>query len=111
MIFVISSMSKPPEIPQPSVPGIDKFDHFAAYAVLGALVFLALRRTHNLCIDRALLLAILITSAYGVTDEFHQRYIPNRTCDVWDWTADTLGGIFAASACAYESHRRSKTNR
>jgi VanZ family protein len=110
-IFVLSSMSKPPEVPQPKIPGFDKAEHFAAYAILGALVFLALQRAHKLCIRRALLLAVLITSAYGATDEFHQRYVPNRACDVWDWTADTLGGVFAALACVYESHRSQQTNR
>lgn len=110
-IFVLSSMPKLPEVPQPKIPGIDKADHFAAYAVLGALIFLALQRTHELCVGRALLLAAIITSAYGATDEFHQRYVPNRSCDVWDWTADTLGGTIAATACAYESRRRQKTDR
>jgi VanZ family protein len=58
------------------------------------------------------LVAILITSAYGASDEFHQWFVPNRSCDVWDWTADTIGGILGIVVyIAYESRRSQKTNR
>jgi VanZ family protein len=61
---------------------------------------------------KAIMLAFLITSAYGASDEFHQSFVPNRSCDVLDWAADTFGGFIAATAYwVYESHRSSKTNR
>jgi VanZ family protein len=111
LIFFLSAQSKLPEI-GPQFVDIDKVHHLIAYAALGALVMFALRRAHNLSLPKAFLLAILVVSAYGVTDEFHQRFVPNRTCDVWDWTADTLGaGIAATVFYTYESRRNSKTNR
>jgi VanZ family protein len=111
LIFFLSAQSKLPEI-GPQFVDIDKVHHLIAYAALGALVMFALRRAHNLSLPKAFLLAILVVSAYGVTDEFHQRFVPNRTCDVWDWTADTLGaGIAATVFYTYESRRSSKTNR
>jgi len=110
-LFVISAQPSLPKI-VPQFRNIDKVHHLIAYAVLGALVIFALRRAHNLPLPKAFVLAIIIASAYGVTDEFHQRFAPNRTCDVWDWTADTLGaGIAATVFYIYESHRSSKTNR
>jgi hypothetical protein len=127
LIFWLSSQSKLPEI-GPAFWQKDKAAHLIFYGVLGAFVLLGLRRvvspstllragqanshTSSLSLPKAVLLAILITSAYGASDEFHQRFVPNRTCDVWDWVADTMGGALAVSACfSYESRRNSKTNR
>ena len=110
-LFVLSAQSKLPKV-GPQFHNVDKIHHLIAYAVLGALVMFALRRANNLPLPKAFVLAILISSAYGATDEFHQRFVPNRICDVWDWTADTLGaGIAAIVFYTYESRRSSKTNR
>ncbi len=110
-LFVLSAQSTLPKV-GPQFHNIDKVHHLIAYAILGVLVTFALRRAHNLPLPKAALLAILIASAYGATDEFHQRFVPNRSCDVWDWTADTLGASIAATAFyTYESRRSTKTNR
>ena len=110
-IFWLSSMSHPPK-PGPDFPFKDKVGHWMLYCVFGWLVAHALHRGYNLSLPKTFVLAILIGSAYGATDEFHQRFVPNRTCDVFDWTADTLGATAAAAAFyAYESHRNAKANR
>jgi len=111
LIFWLSSRSKLPQV-GPEFPNKDKVAHFVFYGILGLLVFLALRRAHNLPLPKAALLAILVASAYGATDELHQWFVPQRSCDVWDWTTDTLGaGIAAAAFYAHESRRSTKTNR
>ena len=33
---------------------------------------------------------------YGVTDEFHQHFVPMRTPDVADWGMDTIGATTGA---------------
>ena len=110
-IFWLSALPHPPK-PGPDFIYKDKVAHWMLYCVLGWLVAYALRRGHNLSLPKTVILAILITSAYGATDEFHQWFVPNRTCDVIDWLADTLGGSAAAAAFyAYESHRSAKANR
>ena len=110
-IFLLSAMSAPPKL-GPEFPLKDKAIHWTLFCGLSWLVALALRRSHNLTLPTALWLAILIASAYGAADEFHQRFVPNRTCDVMDWVADTLGAIAATAVFyAYESHRSAKTNR
>src|SRR5712671_652408 len=110
-IFFLSAQSALPPI-APSVPNFDKVEHFGAYGLLGILVIDAVRRSSTLTLPKAVLVAILITSAYGASDEFHQRFVPNRSCDVWDWTADTIGGILGVAVyAAYESRRRQKANR
>ena len=43
-----------------------------------------------------MLLAIVVASAYGVTDEFHQLFVPGRACDPVDWMVDTAGAALGA---------------
>ncbi len=70
--------------------------HFAEYLVFGALLFNALRL--HLGANRALtlVLAVGIASAYGVTDEWHQYFVPDRSCDPADWAVDTIASFCGA---------------
>ena len=110
-IFVLSAQSSLPRL-APDISNFDKVEHFGAYGLLGVLVIYALRRSSTLTLSKTVLLAILLTSVYGASDELHQRFVPNRTCDVWDWTADTVGGIVGIAVYAiYESRAGTKANR
>jgi len=42
--------------------------------------------------------AIVISSLYGVTDEYHQVFVPGRTFDVLDMAADAFGAAAGAGA-------------
>ena len=111
---VISALSAIPKKLKigPEFPLKDKAVHWILFCALGWLIALALRRAHNVSLPKTFVLAILLSSAYGALDEFHQHFVPNRTCDVKDWLADTLGASAAAAAFyAYESHRSAKANR
>ena len=84
-------------IPGSSVPSSGgTFGHFAGYAVLGGLLFIALLHEQKVP-ARALALSVLVSSAYAVTDEFHQHFVPGRVPDAFDWGVDTLGALFGAS--------------
>jgi VanZ family protein len=37
----------------------------------------------------------LFTSLYGASDELHQYFVPNRSCDFYDWLADSIGAVMA----------------
>jgi VanZ like family len=111
LIFFLSAQSQLPQV-WPQFKNMDKVEHFIAYTVLWFCVLLPLRYGHRLSLFKAILLAFLITSAYGASDEFHQRFVPNRSSDVADWAADTFACFIAASAYwIYESHSSSKTHR
>jgi len=73
--------------------------HFIEYFVLSALLYMALG------VDRdrtsAILLAIVLASAYGISDEFHQSFVPMRTPDPIDWLVDTLGAATGALTAAW----------
>src|SRR2546423_11710921 len=108
IIFLLSSMSAPP-MPPMAFPLRDKIGHAVLYAGLAWLVARALW-LHSRSLPKTLALAILLVSAYGASDEFHQQFVPYRTCDVMDWLADTIGAaIPLAGFYAYESQRNAKT--
>lgn len=73
---------------------VSPFAHFCEYAMFGFLLQNALGC--SLAPRRALLLAIVVASAYGVTDEFHQLFVPGRACDPVDWMVDTAGAALGA---------------
>ena len=95
---------------------IRKCAHLTEYAVLALLFWRAVRRPvkndHRPWSWREAGVALFLVFLYSASDEFHQRFVPNRSCDVADWAADTFGGFIAASAYwIYESHRSSKKYR
>lgn len=98
LIFIFSHI---PAASYPSHPGfLNYIAHFSEYFVLGALLVLAFTGG-KLKTWQILLLAILIASAYAVSDELHQYFIPGRLCDPVDWAVDTLGASVGAFVCAF----------
>jgi VanZ family protein len=95
VIYWLSSLRNPLPFIHPWLPGEDKVLHAGAYALLGALLSSALIGVVRP--GRALLLAVALASLYGVTDEWHQSFVPGRTCDALDWTADTVGALGGAA--------------
>ena len=70
----------------------DWITHGSAYCVLGLLVARATAGGlgRPLVRGEALLIVILCT-LYGVSDEFHQSFVPGRDASFWDVVKD-LGG-------------------
>jgi VanZ family protein len=95
LVFHLSSQSDP--LPVLTEHVWDKLLHAIEYGGLGALVCRALLG-EGLAPLRAVLLATLLTGAYGASDEWHQAYVPNRDSDVLDWLTDDLGAAGGALA-------------
>lgn len=74
----------------------DKVLHFSAYFIYGITIQLYLLR-YRLYKQKYIIYTILIGSLFGITDEIHQYFIPNRSTDVFDWIADTLGVMASIS--------------
>jgi len=92
LIFIQSSYPSIESVPK--LPHMDKVLHFVGYALLGALFLRAFKTSrikNNL--KFMLILSILLSSLYGISDEIHQYLIPYRDADLMDVLADTLGGI------------------
>jgi VanZ family protein len=95
MLFGFSSFSTLPSPPA----DFSYYDvHIGAYAGLGALTARATGKGLRDVSWRAVLGAILISSLYGVSDEYHQRFVPGRSFDLLDMVADTIGSVVGASA-------------
>jgi VanZ family protein len=95
MLFGFSSLHTLPSLPA----GFSFYDaHVAAYVGLAALTARATGRGLRDVSLRAVITAILISSLYGVSDEYHQMFVPGRTFDVLDLLADAIGSVAGASA-------------
>jgi VanZ family protein len=93
LIFFLSSLEDPGIPSGFATPG-----HAGLYAVLGVLLFEALRPGRVPL--RAVAWAILIASAYGASDEFHQAFVPGRTPELLDWAWDSLGAFAGAGVAS-----------
>jgi hypothetical protein len=92
-IFIESS-SRIPDI-GPDIPHIDKGVHFILFGVL-AVFFHRAFGTLAVFDGRSRLriwAAILTAVLYGLSDEFHQYFVPYRTADLADALADAVGAI------------------
>ena len=72
---------------------VRKLAHFSEYALLCLLSCNALYQTNKRC---QVAWGILIASVYAASDEFHQRFVEGRSCEVRDWAIDTAGAILGA---------------
>lgn len=108
LIFYFSAQSHPEEqLPQFLIREVsDKLLHAAEYAVLGALCYRGFRWAAGPAVARqAVLLSIVVASAYAVTDEVHQFFVPSREASAWDWVADTIGAAIGSVSWSYFAER------
>jgi VanZ family protein len=54
----------------------------------------------------AIWFTVIICALYGISDEFHQSFVPNRDCEFMDWAADFVGIILAALIIKYYLSRK-----
>ena len=86
LIFSASSRST---VAGPRIPNFDKVVHFSVYGLLGTLACRAIAGR------RGAWWALIVVSAYGATDEWHQYFVPGRSTELADWVADTAGAAIA----------------
>lgn len=79
-------------------PPLDKLVHVAAYMVLGLsfCVWIRSERWRRRKWFHAGLV-LLAVGLFGITDEYHQSWVPGRVPSAPDWVADMMGGILAVS--------------
>ena len=103
---VLFYLSHQPTLETPALfPGQDKLFHALAYGVLGFLLLGSWAPATDGFNAMQIRSSILIGSLYGLSDEFHQYFIPGRSSDMWDWVADTLGVVIAVLLLAWLSRK------
>jgi VanZ family protein len=98
-VFYLSAQSHPEDqLPSFLFKDIsDKVLHAVAYSILSLLCYRAFRWAAGPAVARqAVVLAIVTTSAFGLTDEVHQYFVPFRESSWLDWLADTIGAAIGA---------------
>lgn len=105
-IFAMSSQSTVPQASGISPALTAALGHLVVYAVLAVLIFRAVEiDVRN--VTRCAVIAWGISTLYGITDEFHQSFVPGRYATVGDVLLDSAGA--AAGLClllGYRSYRR-----
>lgn len=96
-IFWISS------VPYHRLPKIahmvnDKIIHAGTFFVLGLLIYRAFAPlgAPKLFRWQRLVISVITVVIYGFFDEFHQAFVPGRSVDIRDASADAVGGLLAA---------------
>ena len=98
LLFTLSSFST---LPSPPSGITDKHEHVIGYGVLSACVLRGLSGAALSGVTGGTAAgAALIAATYGVTDEFHQSFVPGRDADPADLIKDLGGAILGAGACA-----------
>lgn len=83
----------------------DKIIHMGAYFIMGIFAW----RFFNDYISKPLLISFIslcFCSLYGLSDEWHQSYVPGRDADVMDWIADTLGATLALCIIFFRKNKK-----
>ncbi len=91
-IFFLSHQSGD-SLDLPSFPGADKLAHMIAYGglALSVLWFWGKKGLENP--GRTIFITVLFCLLYGMTDEYHQSFIPFRSVSIYDLLADTAGAV------------------
>ena len=102
LIFWLSSQ---PTLPTPMLfMHQDKIFHMGAYFIMGLLAW----RLFKDCFSKPLFIwgiSFCFCSLYGLSDEWHQSYVPGRDADVLDWLADSIGASIALFGIHLTKHK------
>ncbi|MBN3038311.1 MAG: VanZ family protein [Candidatus Omnitrophica bacterium] len=92
LIFVFSSFS--PDLQPPVILHADKLLHLIEYAILGYLLARAAKNSSSLKLSAHFrVFAVCVAIIYGMSDEFHQYFVPGRGVESLDLVADGVGAF------------------
>ncbi len=107
LIFAVSAI---PQINPPSL-GFefgDKILHFGEYGIFSFLLFLAFSSSKKEFFNKnVFLLCCLVGVAYAISDELHQKFVQGRSCEFFDFLADSLGIVVVQMSLRLHLRRKS----
>lgn len=99
IIFWTSAIGDYSSVPSQADGGSDLLSslaHLTMYAVL-CFLFIKLLVSYGLEKRKAIAYGFLATIFYGLTDEFHQAFVPGRERHFGDWLLDVVGAFIIVS--------------
>jgi len=96
-----------------SIPGISlaaggnlisRIYHFTVFFLLGFFLFITIKGNQEMKVKH-ILLVLLISIIYAISDEFHQMFVPFRAPDVEDILTNSAG-IFSSIILHVYSHNK-----
>lgn len=96
VIFYLSS------VPGRNIPFLFPFEdivfHSSVFAILGFTFSRAINNIYTrISFANALLFTVIFGVIYGISDEFHQSFIPGRQVSSWDVFIDGTGSFIGSS--------------
>jgi hypothetical protein len=91
-IFYMSSKSFPSGTIGPEWEIKPMLYHFFIFSLLGLFLTISLSKRDNRLL---IVFSILLALSYGISDELHQFFVPNRECSIFDFLTDATGILFA----------------
>lgn len=106
IIFILSAVPAH-QMPDGQIWRLDKLIHAVVYAGLGLLLWRALcLGPPRLGRRGAAVVAILGAALFGISDEWHQSFVPGRQASALDALADLIGAAVAVAVAALARPRR-----
>ncbi len=85
----------------PPIEHLDKVCHFVIYGLLaGTILWAPSEEVKNKSPKSIVIVTIIICLLYGVSDEYHQSFIPDRYPSAADLAADLCGVLFVCGIWA-----------
>lgn len=94
----------------PPLPGIDKVAHVVVYGALAATTIFAFNARYQEEKSPWVMVAtVLLCFCYGISDEFHQSFVPGRSPSGLDVLADVCGALLTCLCWAGMWRNQRKT--
>lgn len=72
---------------------IRKTAHFTAYLILGSLAYIVFYQLNLNNKERLILITLMFTITYSISDEVHQLFINGRSASILDILIDNIGSL------------------
>lgn len=97
---------------QPEVDNFDKVAHLAVYAILAySMIWWLYPPENKRSPFKVACITILLCTLYGISDEYHQTFIPGRLSGFDDVIADSLGAAIISFWWLRRVLKKRQTNR
>ena len=110
-VIILISMSLPAQyIPKVKIFGYDKIAHIGVFFVFGILIYRSIINWEHKprSILKSLILMLFFVMVFGCVSELYQHFIPGRTPDIFDFIADSIGGLLSIIAELFYNIYKSK---